>query len=139
MVRPLPIDHPWVDSSAAPVYEVSFPRSATAEELRAYFQATESWSRRVNQKVIWLMDGSKVREFGAAQRAEFAAFLEKMHTFDERYTHAAVLVLTNPWLRGAATAVFWLHRPPYRSEVCASIEEGRAWALARKRELETNA
>jgi hypothetical protein len=48
MDKYIPIDHPWVVSSEAPIYEVAFPPSTADEALRSYFDSIEAWSRRVN-------------------------------------------------------------------------------------------
>lgn len=136
MDRPPPIDHPWVNSLRSPIYEVTFPKSPSQEDFRGYFRAIESWSKGVTQRVVWLMDGSQVTGVTASQRAEFAAFLQRMHAFDQRQSHATALVLNSALVRGIVTAVFWLHRPPYMTHVCESLEEARAWASTRARELE---
>ena len=135
MRRLWPIEHAWVNSSKAPIYEVTFPRSATIAELREYFRAVETWAARATYKVIWVINGLDVREFAALQRSEFAAFLRRMHDFDRHCTHATALVITNSFVRGVVTAVFWLHRPPYLHHVFSSIAEARAWATERAREV----
>jgi hypothetical protein len=127
MASYLPIRHPWVDSSAAPIYQVAFPASATDEKLLSYCRAVESWSTQVAYPVAWLMDLSRVEQVSAQQRAIFAKFMEAMGAFDRRCTKATALILPNALLRGVATAIFWLYVPPFQHKTFADCSEGRAW------------
>lgn len=127
MVSCLPIRHLWVDSSAAPVYQVTFPRVATDEQLLSYCRAVESWSAQVLHPVAWLMDLSRVEQVSAQQRAIFAKYMETMGPFDQRCTKGTALILPNALLRGIATAVFWLYVPPFPHKTFADCSEGRAW------------
>jgi hypothetical protein len=135
MDKYIPIDHPWADSSEAPIYEVAFPPSTTDEALRSYFEVIGAWSCRVSYAVIWVIDMTRVERVTASQRALYAGFLQRMHAFDLQYTHAIVLVLPNGMLRGIVTAVFWLHPPPYSHHTCASSRDGRSWARDKRLEL----
>jgi hypothetical protein len=127
MDRYLPIKHPWVSSSEAPIYQVTFPASASDEQLLAYCRAVESWSHQVAHPIAWLMDLSQVRGVSAHQRALFAKYMEGMRAFDERYTKGSALVLPNALLRGVATAIFWLQAPVFEHRTFADCSEGFAW------------
>ncbi len=127
MASYLPIRHPWVDSSAAPIYRVTFPVSASDEQLLAYCRSVESWSNQVSYGVAWLMDLSQVEQVSAQQRATFAKFMEAMGAFDRRYTKATAMILPNALLRGVATAIFWLYAPPFEHKTFSDCGAGRAW------------
>jgi hypothetical protein len=126
----LSIKHPWVDSSEAPLYRVTFPTNASDEQLRAYCRAVESWSLKVRYPVGWVMDLSQVAQVSAPQRASFAKFMESMQAFDKLYTRACALILPGAFLRGVATAIFWLYRPAFLHRTFADCGEGLAWARA---------
>lgn len=127
MARYLPIKHPWVDSSLAPVYQVTFPVSASDQNLLAYCRAVEGWSKQVAHPVGWLMDLSRVAQVSAQQRAIFAKFMQSMEAFDRRCNEGSALIFPNALVRGIATAIFWLYAPLFRHRAFAERSEGLAW------------
>ena len=122
------IAHPWIDSSLAPLYRVTFPASTSDDKLNRYCRAVEHWSTRVDFSVGWVMDLSRVSAVPAQQRASFAKYMERMKSFDERWTQVCALVLPNAMLRGVVTAIFWLYRPPFEPRAFADVETALHWA-----------
>lgn len=127
MERYLPIKHPWVDSSIAPLYRVTFPASSSDEQLLAYCRAVEGWSARVSHPVAWLMDLSRVAEVSAHQRAMFAKYMRGMEAFDRRCTKGTALILSSALMRGVVTAIFWLYDPPFQHRTFSAPGDGQAW------------
>jgi hypothetical protein len=127
MARYLPIKHPWVDSSLAPLYQVTFPASASDRSLLSYCHAVETWSAHVAHPVGWLMDLSRVAQVSAQQRAIFAKYMQGMEAFDRCCTKGSALIFPNPLVRGIATAIFWLYVPLFRHRAFAEPREGLAW------------
>lgn len=127
MARYLPIKHPWVDSSLAPLYQVTFPASTSDRSLLAYCHAIETWSTQVAHPVGWLMDLSRVAQVSAQQRAVFAKYIQRMEAFDRRCNKGTALIFPNALVRGIATAIFWLHAPLFRHRAFAEPREGLAW------------
>jgi hypothetical protein len=127
MDRYLPIKHAWVDSSRAPLYQVSFPAHASDEKLLSYCRAVESWSAHVTYPVAWLMDLSRVEQVSAQQRAIFAKYMQGMEDFDRRCTKGSALILPNALMRGIATAIFWLYSPRFEHRTFAACAEGLSW------------
>jgi hypothetical protein len=127
MARYLPIKHPWVDSSLAPLYQVTFPASASDRNLLSYCHAVESWSTHVAHPVGWLMDLSRVAQVSAQQRAIFAKYMQRMEAFDRRCNKGSALIFPNALVRGIATAIFWLYAPLFRHRAFAERDEGLAW------------
>lgn len=127
MERYLPIKHPWVDSSLAPLYRVTFPASGSDAKLLAYCRAVESWSAQVSYPVGWLMDLSHVAEVSAHQRAIFAKYMRGMEAFDRRCTQGTALILSSALMRGVVTAIFWLSNPPFQHRTFAMPGEGLVW------------
>jgi hypothetical protein len=118
----------WVDSSLAPLYQVTFPARASDEKLLAYCRAVANWSTQVAYPVVWLMDLSHVEQVSAQQRAMFAKYMRSMEAFDRLYTKGSALVLPNAFIRGVMTAIFWLYSPPFLHRIFAERGEGLAWA-----------
>ena len=130
----LPINHPWLDSSLAPIYRVTFPERASDDALHAYCRAVEKWSTHVHYRVAWVMDLSRVAHVSAAQRASFAKYMEGMKAFDMLYTRATALILPSAMLRGIATAIFWLYPPPFEHQTFSEYGEGLSWIREAMRE-----
>lgn len=124
----IPVDHPWVDSSRAPIYIVSCPVSTTDEELIAFCNARESWAERATYPVAWVVDLSAVRTMTARQRQLFAAHLERFERHDIAHNRGSALVVPNPLLRGVVTAVFWLKTPRFPNQPFANRLEAMRWA-----------
>jgi hypothetical protein len=139
MERYLPIKHPWVNSSEAPIYQVTFPTQASDDKLLSYCGAVEAWSQQVAYPVFWLMDLSHVGLVSAQQRALFANYMRGMRTFDERCTKGSALILPNALLRGVATAIFWLYVPPFLHRTFAECNEGLAWLREQMGEIPAEA
>lgn len=115
---------------------MTLPASTTDNELLAYFDACESWSKRVTSPVGWVMDLSRVTGGTARQRALFAEYQERLSAFDRRYNRATALVISNPVVRGLVTAVYWLKPPVYQYQTFARRGEALVWvkhALAGQR------
>jgi hypothetical protein len=115
---------------------VTLPAIATDDELLAYFDACENWSKRVTFPVGWVMDLSRVAGGTARQRALFAEYQERLSAFDRRYNRGTALVISNAVVRGFVTAVYWLKPPVYPYQTFARRGEALVWvkrALAGER------
>lgn len=123
-----PIAHPWVDSSRAPLYQVTFPARAEDETLNAYFKAIEAWSTRAQHSVAWVMNLTQVRAVPASQRAATAAYMRRMEAYDKLHTRATAFVISNAVIRGVLTAIFWVTPPVFPREVFAEHPAAAAWA-----------
>jgi len=127
----VPINHPWVDESEAPIYRTTFPATTTDAELSAFCARLHEWGRKVRYPIAWVVDISRVREVPATQRKIFARHLEDFESFERRWNRGSALVVPNALVRGVVTAIFWLKKPVYPCELFAEPREARAWARAR--------
>jgi hypothetical protein len=116
-----------VNSSFSPIYQVAFPPAVTDEELLGYFDACETWSKRVTHPVAWVIDLSSVTRVTPRQRALFAEYQERMTPFDRRYNRASAIVISNAIVRGFVTAVYWLKPPVYPYQMFGRRSEGLRW------------
>ena len=122
------VDHPWVDSTRAPLYVLNFPASTTDDELVACCTAREAWADRARYPVAWVIDLSAIRTATARQRQIFATHLGRVERHNITYNRGASLIVPNPVLRGVVTAVFWIKAPRFPYRLFANRSEGVRWA-----------
>jgi len=122
------IDHPWVDSSRAPLYILNFPSSTSDEELLACCTARETFVERARYSIAWVVDLSAIRTVTARQRQIFAAHLGRVERHNLTYNRGSALIVPNPVLRGVVTAVFWVKAPRFPYCLFAHRHEGIRWA-----------
>jgi hypothetical protein len=128
MIDLIPLVHPWVDQSRAPVYELTFPKTASLEEIAGLCSARERWAQRANYRVAWVVNLTGIMEATARQRTVFSEHLKRFEPHDIAYNQGSALVVPNTFVRGIVTAIFWMKPPLFPNECFATIEEARAWA-----------
>jgi len=131
MRRSVALYHPWIDCSLAPIYEIRFPAGASEDDIRSFAKAREDWMSRAKHPVSWVVDLTNLKNVAASQRRLFAEHLTRFEPHDVAYNRGSALVLPNAFLRGIATAVFWIAVPKFPHRTFETVEEARIWARAR--------
>lgn len=131
MSRFVALTHPWIDSSNAPIYEVRFPVKASDDDVRSFAEARESWMRRANYSVSWVVDLTNLSSVPASQRRMFAEHLTRFEPHDVAHNRGSAIVVPNAFLRGIVTAVFWISNPKFPHKAFEVVEDARAWARER--------
>ena len=121
-------DHPWVDSTHAPIYIWTFPSTSTDEEVAAGCEARERWARTARHPCAWVVDLRELLRAPPSQRKLFAAHLKRFEEHDVKFNQGSAIVLSNGWLRGIVSAVFVLAPPKFPNRTFASIDDGQRWA-----------
>lgn len=121
-------DHPWIDSSRAPVYVWRFPGASTDEEVAACCAAREQWAKTARHPCAWVVDLRELLRVPPSQRTIFIEHLKRFEPHDVKWNCGSALVLSNAWLRGIVTAVFAVVPPKFPHRTFASIDEGAKWA-----------
>lgn len=124
----VPILHPWIDTSRAPLYVLKFPASTTDDELIACCDAREVWADRARYPVTWVVDMSAVRTVTPRQRQIFGAHLGRMDKHNFTYNRGASLIVPNAVIRGMVTAAFWIKPPRFPHRLFSNRGEGLRWA-----------
>jgi hypothetical protein len=122
------VAHPWVDSSRAPVYVITFPVSATDEMVQSFATAREAWAQHCKSPVAWVVDLSAIREAPASQRRLFAEHLARFEPHDIAYNCGSALVVPNALVRGIVTAIFWIKAPKFPHQLFQKREDAVVWA-----------
>lgn len=129
-------DHPWVDSTHAPVYIWTFPGSATDEEIVTGCEARERWAKFSRHPCAWVVDVRELLRVPPAQRKLFAAHLKRFEAHDIKYNCGSAIVLSNPWLRGVVSAIFMLAPPKFPNRTFPTIDDGLRWATEQMKKRE---
>ncbi len=130
----VPLVHPFIDASRAPLYVMEFGASTTDEELESLCRAREEWARHAKYEVAWVVDLSRILDVTAKQRRTFAEHLARFEPHDAKFNQGSGIVVPNTFLRGVLTAIFWLSPPRFPNQTFSTRAEAFAWAEARLRE-----
>jgi hypothetical protein len=128
MIDLIPLVHPWIDQSRAPLYELTFPKQASLEEVAALCGARERWAQRANYRVAWVVNLAGILEATARQRTLFSEHLKRFEPHDVAYNQGSALLVPNAFVRGIVTAIFWMKPPLFPNECFSTLEEARTWA-----------
>lgn len=124
----LEIDHPWVSHKHVPIYEWTFPRETSDEELAAFISAREAWAEVAQYPVAWVVELSNLTKANATQRRMFAEHLKRFEGHDVLWNGGSALIVPSPWLRGLVTAVFWVSPPKFPHQAFAKRTDALEWA-----------
>ena len=127
----IPLVHPWIDQSRAPLYELTFPPETTDQALMALFSARECWALRAHYRVAWVVNLAGVLRASAGQRRLVGEHLKRFESHDVTYNQGSALIVPNTFVRGLVTAVFWLNPPSFPNQCFATTEDAREWATQR--------
>ena len=124
----LEIAHPWVSHRHTPIYEWTFPREASDQELSAFMGAREAWAERAQYPVAWVVNLSNLSAANAKQRRMFAEHLKRFEAHDVAWNAGSALIVPRAWLRGLVTAVFWIAPPKFPHQAFAKRTDALEWA-----------
>lgn len=127
------VAHPWVDSSRAPLYALTFPGTTTDDVMHAFTAAREAWATQCKSPVAWVVDLSAIREATANQRRLFAEHLARFEPHDIAYNCGSALIVPSAVLRGIVTAVFWIKPPKFPNQLFEKREDALVWATKQLR------
>lgn len=133
------IDHPWIDSSRAPLYVWSFPPEPTDADLRACIEAHRAWRADVHHPVAWVIDLTHARNATTAQRRMIADHVAASEPHDMRWNRGTAFVIPNALVRATVMAVLWMRHPLFETHLVRTLDEGLAWAAGRLRPLSSSA
>ena len=78
--------------------------------------------------IAWVIDLTHITKAPATQRRALAGHLKRFEAFSARWNAGSALVVPNAWLRGLATAVFWVSPPKFPTELFSEPLEAERWA-----------
>ena len=91
-------------------------------------RAREDWAFRAHYHVAWVIELSKITKAPATQRKAFAEHLKRFEEFNVRWNAGSALIVPSAWLRGLATAAFWISPPRFPNKLFSEPLEAERWA-----------
>jgi hypothetical protein len=113
------------DESRFPLVIAAFGEVPTSEEFETFLARLDALLARGRHAVI--LDASRASPLPAGLRRRQAEWNAKRTLTVIRRSAGVAFVVTNPLIRGIVTAINWLHPPPYRFTIVATLAEGEAW------------
>jgi hypothetical protein len=127
----IPLVHPWIDETRAPLYAINFPQQATDDEVVSFCQVRERWALVAKYRVAWVVDLAGIIQAPATQRRAFSDHLQRFESHDIAFNQGSALIAPSAFVRGIITAVFWLKAPRFATECFTTRAQAVAWASAR--------
>ena len=116
-----------------PLVLVTLGQNLAEDEQEAMFTLWEGLIAR-GQTMVALTDARALRSMGTAkQRARTAEWTRSIDDRLRRVSLGHATVLSNPLVRGAMTAITWLHKPSVPQAYVGTMLEGVDWCVERLR------
>jgi hypothetical protein len=114
------------DDSRWPVVICEMVGVSTDAEIDEFIRTVaQALSRRVPHYVI--IDARRGESMSSKHRRQIADWVTRNQPELRAHRVGLALVAESALIRGALTAIYWLHAPPYPTKVFARIEEAEAW------------
>jgi hypothetical protein len=114
-----------IDESAFPLVVSTFRGPATMERAKAYFARLDVWCRD-GRRFATILDVSGGGVPTPAHRKLIVDSLAPRRAILAKQCLGLAVVITNPLIRGATTAVLWMHPPVHPVTIVATLAEARA-------------
>ncbi|NUO53021.1 MAG: hypothetical protein HOV80_29595 [Polyangiaceae bacterium] len=123
-----------IDESAFPLVFINVAEGADVAQLEQFFAAYERMLSR-NEPFVNVTDVSRVRARpDALVRKRLAEWTRSIEPRVVRLSKGDARVVDNALIRGAMTAISWLHQHPVKQEWFGNRDEAVAWAIERLEE-----
>jgi hypothetical protein len=114
-----------MDESAFPVVFAAFRGPVDLVPLDAYFARLDGFCRE-GRTFTLIVDMSRGAVPSPSERKHITSAMAERDVALGRHCLGAAVVITNPLIRGAMTAVLWVHRLPYPHEIVETKEAAEA-------------
>ncbi len=121
-----------LDTSRFPLVVTTTGSTVTAADLEPYLTDFLLKAVRRGEPFVSIVDARMMSVMPTPDvRARLAAWQAEHDAEGERWNCGIVIVTTSMLVRGAMTAVNWLHRPRVPTVYVATLDEGERWGRAR--------
>jgi hypothetical protein len=114
-----------LDESGFPLIVATFRGHVTPDVLAAYFAKVDAWCSN-RRRYAAVLDISCTDVPSAAERKRVAEGMAARDAGISRFCAGTAIVLTSALLRGAVTAVLWMHPMKHPHALVATRQEGKA-------------
>ena len=119
-----------IDEAAWPLVIVHFDGTPTDEEFAAYLGHFDGVLARQTPYAV-IIDASRGATAPFAQRRQQAEWLKRHKDDLKQYCRGSAFVLASMAMRAVLSTIFLLSPLPVPQQVCATLEDAKAWAHRR--------
>lgn len=128
----LELHHPWIDTTAAPLYVITAPPRLLDDELTSLLSCMNDWYQELDHSIAFVVDLSALEEMVSFRQQAMMSAAERRTKFqDFKYNRGQAFVVTNPLVRGLVNVIWTVSVPVYPHAVFRTKAEAVAWATAR--------
>ncbi|MCP4197244.1 MAG: STAS/SEC14 domain-containing protein [Proteobacteria bacterium] len=111
-----------------PILVVYSPATFTEEELKNHLDALGKIYDTHREPYVLVLDARSGRRPNAIQRKIQSEFRVKYDAHITKYCRGTAFVTSSELLKGAATAMFWIKKPPTTTKFFTDFDEAVVWA-----------
>ncbi len=128
------------DERYFPLVLVTMPSGSLTDDAVAEFIDGQRKLLARGKTLGMICDARQSPAMPAKQRSMWGEWLKESEPIASRLVASMGIVVSNPLVRGALTAVLWIRTPPYPVHVCASLAEAaeRVGGDLRKHGIDTD-
>jgi len=119
-------------TEADPLIWIQFAGPVSEREFDVYLETLTRYVTR-ESTTLFIYDALQASVPSATQRQKQAAWLERYDAALRRNSGGSAFVISNPLIRGALTAIFWIRPTPAPYIVVATRAEAERWARGQLR------
>ncbi len=123
-------EHPWIDTTSAPLYVLTYPEGSGQEgyldELQAMYDAIVHWLHNTPAVHATISD-LRVLQSSARGRAIAADYYKRVLDLSPLYLACRAYVIAKSSQQTIMTAVYWQTPSDVPREFFSSIEDAKAW------------
>ena len=132
-------NHPWINTSEAPLYVLTYPSHDSADEKQTkrctdlnikLYQELERWTREVNEPYVFIVDLSQAHS-SPMNRQRAAEYLERIKKRGNSQLAGRAFITPDNEKKGIVTAVFWISSPDYPHEFFVELTSAKTWGWTR--------
>ena len=114
-----------IDEAGFPLVVATVRGQVTSEVISAYFARLDAWCLD-GRRYASILNITRIEMPSAAERKQIVEAIADRHTALARSCIGVAIVVTNPLIRGAVTAILWMQHLPHPLELVATEVAAKA-------------
>ena len=121
------------DKSKWPVIKVTPPTNVSNEDIIKILEEFVEFIsvEKKGERYGVVQDLRNTKGITSQQRKLITDNINGMKDYAAQYCVGSAMVFDSPVLRGMLTAIFWITKPPYPTQVFKTIEDAEDWIQSR--------
>ena len=117
------------DKSKWPIIKVTPPTNVSDEDIINALEEFVDYitNQKKGERYGVVLDLRNTKGITVRQRKMITDNMDGMKDYARLYCAGSAMVFDSPLLRGMLTAIFWITKPPYPTQVFKTLEDADAW------------